>query len=259
MTTPVTRRRRTTKPSAKVAFDANMADADMLVSLAELLHNRRTNRMRAELRERLGAALRVPKAERKQLECLENHQVFITFKPGSAEWRRRLNQESLRPLLRQAVVAAGAAVETFVADRVMELFGGAIRSDPVPPRLLGLAMTVGDRLRIDRTYTRKTWGLREIAELEVREKASPTPSVIGELFSMVGIRDVFKQIDIARKVPKGTSAQELDEIRIRRNKIAHQGDRAGRGRATITVDEVRTYLTRVRSIVDAMDAVTKKP
>lgn len=241
---------------AYAAFELNMSDAHMLVGLAKLLRNQRINRMRKELRGRVGTALGFPKRQWDELECLENDDVFVTFKPGRREWRGRLNEESLRPLLRQAVVAACAAVETYVADRVIEMYPRAIRSDPVPPRLLALTMTVDDWLRIEKQYQRKHWGLRNIVELEIRQRSSPTPSVIGELFSMVNQRDVFKRVDAARKVGKGSSASQLDAIRERRNLIAHTGDRKGRGRAGISVAEVEKYLDQVESIVSALAAIT---
>lgn len=244
------------KPTAREAFDANMADAEMLVALAKMLQNKRQRRMRAELRERVGDALSIPKRRRAELECIEN-EVFVAFKPGAAGLRAELNEIALRPLLRQAVVAACAAVETFVADRVMENLSRAMKMDPIPPRLLGLTMTVDDWMRIERTYTRKGFGIRQIVELEIRERSSPTPTVIGELFSMVGKKDIFKSIDIQRKLPKGTSADQLDVIRIRRNKIAHEGDRKGRSRAAISSIEVETYISQVLQIVEAMDRVTR--
>ena len=104
-----------------------MGDAHMLVELVKLMRNERINRMRKELRERVGTALAIPKRRWEEFECLENDDVFVTFKPGRQEWRSRLNEESLRPLLRQAIVAACAAVETYVADRVLELDPSAIR------------------------------------------------------------------------------------------------------------------------------------
>lgn len=93
------------KPKSREAFDLNMNDAETLVSIVKLLENDRTNRMRAELRGRVGIALRIPKAKHSDLECLENQHVFITFKPGAAQLKASLAQERLRPLLRQAIVA----------------------------------------------------------------------------------------------------------------------------------------------------------
>src|SRR5262245_40785342 len=134
------------KSDARGAFDLNIADAMMLVELAKLLSNQRTRRMRIELRERIGQALSIPKRRWKEMQCLENDRVFVTFKPGYADFRERLHGENLRPLLRQALVAACAAIETFCADRVMELYSSAVKCNPQPPRLLGLTMTVEDYL-----------------------------------------------------------------------------------------------------------------
>ena len=41
------------KPTAREAFDDNLADAETLVSLAQALANRRVRRMRRELRQRV--------------------------------------------------------------------------------------------------------------------------------------------------------------------------------------------------------------
>lgn len=43
----------------------------------------------------------------------------------------------------------------------------------------------------------------------------------------------------------------------RRNLIAHTGDRLGRGRASITVDEVEADLAVIVEIIDALDQITK--
>jgi hypothetical protein len=133
-----------------------MNDAETLVSIAKLLENERINRMLAGLRSRIGSALRIPKAKHSALECLENQQVFITFKPGSAHLRGSLTRENFRPLLRQALVAGCAAVETYVADRTMELLGPVLRAKEKPPRLLELTMTVQQYLRVQ-SYQRKNW------------------------------------------------------------------------------------------------------
>jgi len=246
------------KPRAREAFDLNIADAEMLVALAGMLRNQRRYAMRAELRERVGSALKVPKRRWGQMECLENNQVFITFKPGSADLRGRLTDESLRPLLRQAVVAACAAVETFVADRVMELMSDALKATPVPPRLLELSMTVDEYLDIERRYERRAWGLRQIIESEVRRRASPAPSQIGVLFALVDQRLLWKRVDHHRGLAAGSSEPALQRIVDRRNVIAHTGDRKGRGRAAITLDELTRDLTCIAEIVDALDHVTRR-
>jgi hypothetical protein len=87
--------------------------------------------MRRELRERLGSALDVPKKHWDDLDCVESDDLFAVFKPGSRVDRESVSEVGLRPLLRQALVAACAAVETFVGDRVMERLRGASTQIPV--------------------------------------------------------------------------------------------------------------------------------
>jgi hypothetical protein len=243
------------KPKSREAFDLNMNDAETLVSIAKLLENERINRMRAELRTRIGTALRIPRAKHSALECLENQQVFIAFKPGSAHLKGSLTHENLRPLLRQALVAGCAAVETYVADRTMELLGPVLRAKEKPPRLLELTMTVQQYLKVQ-SYQRQNWGLRDLIEDQVLLKASTSPSSIGMLMSMVGVPKVWAAVDAKRGVVKGSSEKALETITQRRNRIAHSGDRQGRGRAPITVAEVERDLACLVEIVSALDQVT---
>jgi hypothetical protein len=246
------------KPSAIEAFEANLADADMLVGLSRALENRRVYRMREELRERVGAALSVAKKHRAGLDCVESEDLFVVLKPTGSLSRGDLTEESLRPLLRQAVVALCAAVETYVADRVMELFGPVIKQDDLPSRLAALAMTVGDWHAIERDYTRRGWGLREVVRRQIESQASASPSQLGKLFSAVGVSKLLERVDKNRGVGKGRSAEQLDEIVERRNRIAHAGDRKGRGRATISVEEVDGYTrqsTRSPSYLARCDVV----
>jgi RiboL-PSP-HEPN len=247
------------KSSAREAFDLNMADAEMLVELAKLLNNRRTRRMRLELRERLGTAFGIAKRRWPEMECLENDRIFVIFKPGHAHWRGQLESQNLSPLLRQALVAACAAIETFCADRVMELYSTARKSNPPPSRLLALTMSVENYITIEERYERRSWGLRQVVELEVRKRASPAPAQIGELFGIVGQKNLLNRIDARRGLPKGTSTQALEKIVERRNLIAHTGDRKGRGRATISVAEVEEDLKTVASIISALDEETSVP
>jgi hypothetical protein len=244
------------KPTARQAFDDNLADAETLILLAESLRNKRVRRMRQERRETLGDVLGIAKRDRDHLDCIESKDLFAVFSPGSRLNRDTFQEKSLRPLLRQALVAGCAALETFVGDRVMELLGGALDSEERPSRLLGLPMTVADWLWIEEKYERKRWGLREVVEWEVRNIASPAPAQIGKAFGIVGQKKLWKRVDARRKVAAGGSEKTLDRLYERRNQIAHTGDRIGRGRATISSAEVSADLECLVEVVDALDAAT---
>lgn len=170
--------------------------------------------------------------------------------------REDFAEPALRPLLRQALVAGCTAVETYVADRVVEKLGPVIRQTPPPARLLAVQMTVRDWLDIEATYERKAWGLRQILEGHIREMASPAPSSIGILFSLVGEEKLWQRVDNQRGVSRGNSESKLEEIYKRRNKITHVGDRVGRQRAAISSMEVEEDLDELESIVSAMHSVT---
>ncbi len=245
------------KPTARQAFDDNIADAETLVLLADSLRNKRVRKMRREKRETIGDALGIAKKNWDNLDCIESEDLFAVFSGESRLDRNTFDEKALRPLLRQALVAGCAALETFVGDRVMELYRGALDLDDRPPRLLELSMTVGDWLWIDENYERKRWGLREVVDWEVRQIASPAPSQIGEAFGIVGQKNLWKRVDSQRKATKGSSKKTLDALYERRNRIAHSGDRVGRGRATISGDEVSGDLKCMVEIVEAIDAVTE--
>lgn len=245
-----------TKPSAWQAFELNIADAHLLVDLAKTLENRRTRRMRRELRDKVGAALGLAKKKWVDLECIQNDRVFIVLMPGAADLRHEFASDRLRPLLRQAIVAACAAVETFVADRAMELYPQAVRQKPVPSRLGDVQLDVATWLWIEDRYSRRGHGLRMVVDSHVRQHASAHPDPMGIVFSTVGQSDIFRRVDKHRGVPAGSTRKRLEEIAERRNRIAHTGDRKGTGRALITVSEAEAVLADVRSIVEALDAVT---
>src|SRR6266702_8891642 len=102
-------------------------------------------------------------------------------------------------------------------------------------------MTVQQYLKVQ-SYQRTNWGLRDLIEDQVLLKESTSPSSIGMLMSMVGVPRVWAAVDAKRGMAKGSSEKALETITQRRNRIAHSGDRQGRGRASITVAEVERDL-----------------
>jgi len=65
-------------------FEANIADAETLFSYSRALGNQRTRRMRKELRQRVGEALRVSKKERSELDCIESDDGYVFAKPDGS-------------------------------------------------------------------------------------------------------------------------------------------------------------------------------
>ena len=71
------------KQTPMEAFSSSIADAEVLLSYADAFGNKRARRMRRELRLRVGAALRLPRRDQDDLDCIESDDLFVIFRPGS--------------------------------------------------------------------------------------------------------------------------------------------------------------------------------
>jgi hypothetical protein len=243
------------KPTPIDAFEDNIADAKRLLLLARHLSDGRKRSMRPELQQRIGEALRVPKRRRASLDCVSSESVFIVLRPDGNLDRDDFTEPSLRPLLRESIVAVAAAVETYVADKACCYLSAALAAEKRPPRLDRISLTLGDLLRMEERYVRRGWGRRELVQNHIEAVASTDPDVVGQVFSMVGKEKFWGRVDHHRKVKTGTSRQQLVELNRRRNRIAHSGDRQGTRRAALSIDEAEAHFNNGRSIVEALDAV----
>lgn len=238
-------------------FEDNIEDARQLIELTRALTNRRKRRMRRELREGLGAALGVSKRERDGLDCIESEQAFLILKARSSLDRDRFDEDALRPLLRQAVVAIAAAVESYVADRACQLVSSAMNMEEVPRRLREMPISIGDVSDIERNYERRKWGYRGLVEQSLRQQASAAPNKVGIVFSTVGVSELWRKVDTSRGVKKGTSVLQLETLANRRNDIAHAADRSGSGRAALSGADVEAFYKNGQQIVEAIDQVVE--
>lgn len=241
------------KPTPLEVFEENIADAQRLVDLSNALVNGRKRKMRRELRESVGEAIGLSRKKSELLDCVESNDVFVVLKPDGNARREHFTEAELRPLMRQAVVAIAASVESYVAEKACCYIREVLRSDDPPRRLLDMPVTFEDVLWIEETYTRRGWGHRFLVEEYLRHEASADPGKIGQVFAVVGKRQFWKKVDQTRNVRTGKSEQQLRALAERRNVIAHTGDRVGRGKATLEIGEVQRFLSDAKSIVEALD------
>jgi hypothetical protein len=233
-------------------FEDNMADAERLIALTRILLNTRTRRMRAEMRQRVGDAIRVRQRDRTELDCVESDDVFVVLKPGGRARREHFTEPELRPLLRQAVVAIAAAVESYVAEKACCYIREAL--DERGRRLLDIPTTVEYVLELE-TYERRGWGHRRLVREYLEREASASPNKIGLVFATVGKTGFWKKVDTKRGVSRGSSEKQLEALADRRNRIAHTGDRQGRGRAHLELAHVEEHFVNARDIVEALESV----
>lgn len=241
--------------SRELAFETNMADAELLVRWAVSIKNARQRRERKELRQRIGVALDIPQKRRDEIAIVESNDLSIVIKPDSAV--SRADFADTQPLLRQAVVAGCAATETFLSDLVMDHISDVTAApNNLPSKLADTPMTVGQWLQIDRDYKYPRRGLHErVLRDYVSRYASTSPRRMGDLMAMLGVSKWAARLDQARGVSPQTSVTFLDMVSKRRNRIAHAGDRSGRTRAQITSDEVTEILSGLRSVVAGLDLI----
>jgi hypothetical protein len=242
---------RTEKSEPLVAFHDNMSDARVLVAYARAFQNNRKRSMRPERRTRVGDAFDVPVRDRKAMAYLKSDDLFVVCRDSA-----RLGPEQFadpRPLLRQAVVAACAALETYVADKVMDFVAAALRADPIPPRLQQIPLTVGRWSAIEQNYARRKWGIRGVIEDFVRETSSTAPSKIGETLALIGFHNWSKSVDTSRSTEKGATVRDLEALTARRNQIAHSADRKKARRGSLTIGEVDAFLALIDGVAGALD------
>ena len=230
-----------------------MKDAQALIRCARAFKNKRNRRMRQELRSRVGDALKVPVNQRGALDCLESDDLFVVFMPGGDLSRDQF--VDLQPLLRQSLVAACAALETYVADKAMKFVGDTLRADELPSRMKSIPLTVGNWAEFEKKYKRCGWGIRSIIDAHIRDQSTTAPSGIGKVLSTIGVKNWSAMVDRSRNVKQGTTVRELEEITARRNRIAHSADRKGRGRAPAKLEKAERQIAIIEEVVDAIEGL----
>lgn len=248
------RRGRPKKPEPLAVFEQNIADAERLILLSETLRNTRTKCMREEMREAIGTAYHISKRDRASLDRAENDDVLVVLKPGSRCTRSHFEEAELRPLLRQAIVAIAAAVESYVAEKAKGYVSAAFKAKEKPKSLLDIGLKMEDLLEIE-GRKRRVFGHYALVRSHIDQLASASAISIGKTFAVVGKTGFWRSVDNRRRVTPGDSEQQLDALAKRRNLIAHTGDRRGGGKAAIDASEVRQHLENAREIVEALEKV----
>ena len=233
-----------------------MADANRLLALARALTNKRTYRLRTELREAIAPALeklRVPKADWDSIDGIESDDLFVLLLPSASLAKEDFRDHSA--LLRGALVAGCSAFETFLCEWATMKIRRVPKRDGLPAKAQKITMTVERWASVyASSYPRRAIVDRVIAPY-LAELASTAPNKVGEVLSTVGIEKPLQKLDAERKLKKGTTEAELDEITRRRNRIAHAADREGRRKATLSPAETENYLERLAAIVEAIEAL----
>ncbi len=227
------------QPPPLDVFADGMADAEALLACALALEG--VGKGERDLRGWIGNVLRMPGPEGARPGA-ENGEVAVSSPVADVAGGKARD-----PLLRQALLAGCLALETYVVTRALER--------------VGISLMAGEPARYAHLEAREVaietkgrrWGMRPVLDAYIRETKRTAPERIGFILSCIGIRNWAGAVDEGRGVPPGTTVEELRELSRRRIRIAHAGDRNGRGRAAIEAGEVQRHLQGIRSIVEAIE------
>ncbi len=169
---------------------------------------------------------------------------------------RTVDQEEppARALLRQAIVAAAAAVESYVAVKAAACLPDALAAKKLPDRLGKLEMPLEKALTAARGRSPRS-AFQSWAAQALEDQASADPGVIGAVFSAVGEGKILQRCDSERMVDRGTSERQMKELASRRNQIAHRGDRTAQGRRKLAVNHVETHVRNARQVAEALEKI----
>jgi hypothetical protein len=239
------------KPTPIEVFETNAADAERLLSLVRALDNKRLRRMRRELREGFGSAMKLSKRDQDRLDCVESEDLFAIIKPDGGLGREDFTEPELRPLLRQAIVSVAAASESYVAEKVSSYIGDAL--DGAPDKLRDVRVSLGEVFDIEQTLKRRRFGWRRIVQERIERDAGSQPKKIDTVFGFVGKQVPWGKIDDRRHVRRGESRKQMERLAKRRNRIAHTGYRVASKRAAITLAEAEAHLKNAKAIVESLE------
>ena len=128
-----------------------------------------------------------------------------------------------------------------------------LQRDVPPTKLKDIPISVFEWIQVERRYERRSWAIRQHVDNYLAREASPDPTKVGRLLSMVEISAWSSKLDALRGVGKGDSEGHLKELAERRNGIAHSLDRAGNSQRVLSVSEATRFVANAKSVVEALE------
>ena len=179
-----------------------------------------------------------------------------------------LEEGGLDFLLRQAVVAACTALESFFWDILAEnaLSLVRIRGSRTEPELRNLVLTLGDLVELEQLPGADE-RLERIVLKNFERGILSDASVIDKVARLFGVRDIWEDIARITEMDAGIIRRMVGELVARRNQIAHRADRleplapgqSGRLRPITyawTISRVQSSRTVVTAASDVFQSIT---
>lgn len=233
-------------------FHDQLSEAVRLMSLEQVLENRRQQRLQAKRRKTLARFFRLGQKRILDLAGGEHLQIAILDSGANLD-RSSFSKKNLAILLRQAIVVAVSAFESYyqecfrdhcyevyrrVAKRIEVLersLAKATRPRPAEKRelsclqrsrILKFPISLADSLRYCcHEGSRPGHHLKQGMLRSRSGRSLQSPSDIQDLFKAIDLVDLWKQVAAHRGMKKPELTGPLERINSRRNQIIHCADR----------------------------------
>jgi len=243
----------------------NFSVAEHLLQLYELFRDLREEVAAEPLRLAVCKALSLP--DHTTLRQARNDQVVMVAKAAAPIPQSLLVPDGIDFLLRQAVVVACTALESFISDALRENVLTIVRARKrrADDSLKKLTLSLDDYLSLE-SYADPEIRLKQIILKNFQRKTLYDASSIEEVAAILTVREYWKYVSKKCGQSEGELKRQIGELIARRNQIAHRADRPdeeatppeeadGHGLRVISFAWVHTRVATARTVVSASSDV----
>lgn len=213
---------------ALTLFNQNFAVAESLIQLYELFHGMRQVDLKEELRFAICSFWGSP--PHAAMKPSMNDRVLVVAKAAAKVPESLTLDGGLNFLLREAVVVACTALESFLSDALREnvLTIVQARKTRADESLRKLTFTLGDYISIQQ-YDDQDYRLKQIILKNFERATLYDAASIERIAQILTIRNFWDEIERSTGNKAGDFKRLLGELIHRRNQIAHRADRPEEG------------------------------
>lgn len=243
----------------------NFSVAEHLLQLHELFRDLREEKVAQPLRLAVCKCLSLP--DEAVLRHARNDQVVLVAKAAAPIPQSLLVTDGINFLLRQAVVVACTALESFFWDVLRENVLTIVRARRrrADESVRGIILTLDDYLSIE-GYDDPDVRLQQIILKNFERGTLYDAASIERIATILTVKEFWKHVSKKCEIRESDIKQQIAELIARRNQIAHRadrpddkanspGDQDGHGLRTISYPWVHTRVATAKTVVAASSEI----
>lgn len=202
----------------------NFSVAEHLLQLHELFRDLREESTHETLRLAVCQAMSI--SEKTVVRQARNEQVILVAKATAPIPQSLLIEDGINFLLRQAVVVACTALESFFWDALRENVLTIVRARRrgADESIRKLTLTLDDYLSLE-GYSDPDMRLRQIILKNFARGTLYDASSIEEIATILTVKDFWKQVCKKCGLSEKDIKRQIGDLITRRNQVAHRADR----------------------------------